>query len=351
MKILLIANGPSVHTRRWATGLRDRGHQVRVVAEAPCPEPDMRTILLPSLKPGRINLPALAYVVRQAAQQFKPDVVHAHYVSHYGLLAGLARLRAPLVMSVWGADVEVFPKSAVNRAALRWTLSQATSVTATSQYLARVTTQFLRPGQAVSVVPFGVDPELYQPARSPRSPSRLLVSNKHLEPVYGGDVLIRALTQLPAAEAVLMGQGSFRQELETLAHTLGVHHRVRFSGALEPRDVRNLLQQGALAVYPSRRESFGVATLEASATGVAVVASRVGGLPEVVREGHTGILVEPEQTEALVEACAHLLAHPTQARDMGMAGRQWVLERYTWDRSLDAMEEVYVQALAGNRRP
>lgn len=347
MKILLIANGISVHTRRWATGLRDRGHQVRVVAEAPCPEPDIRTIALPPLRRGRTNLLALALVVRQAAQQFKPDLVHAHYVSHYGLLAGLARLRGPLVMSVWGADVEVFPHSAVNRAVLRWTLSQATTVTATSQYLASVTAQFLRPGQAVTVVPFGVDPELYQPPEHRRPPSELLVSNKHVEPVYGGDVLIRALAKLPGAEAVLMGQGSFREDLLKLAYQLGVQHRVRFTGPLEPPAVRDLLQQGAVAVYPSRRESFGVATLEASATELAVVATRVGGLPEVVREGQTGVLVEPEHIDALADALSHLLAHPAQAREMGRAGRQWVMDRYTWERSLDAMEEVYTRVLVG----
>ena len=95
---------------------------------------------------------------------------------------------------------------------------------------------------------------------------------------------------------------------------------------------------------PSRAESFGVAALEAQACGVPVVASRVGGLPEVVRHNETGLLVPPDNPQALAEAIAALLVDHERRAVMGAAARRWVAERYRWKDSVDMMEDVYRQA-------
>jgi glycosyltransferase involved in cell wall biosynthesis len=96
-----------------------------------------------------------------------------------------------------------------------------------------------------------------------------------------------------------------------------------------------------LFVNPSRAESFGVAALEAAASGLPVVASRVGGLPEIVAEGETGLLVPPEDPAALAEALSGLIRSPERRRELGQAARARAVERYDWQRCARAMERLY----------
>jgi glycosyltransferase involved in cell wall biosynthesis len=349
MRVLLVANANSIHTRRWALGLEGRGYTVGVASDAAAPDLPVPTFPLAPLKAGRLNLPVLAGQLRGALRAFSPDIVHAHYVSHYGLVAALAGA-SPLAMSVWGADVEVFPaRSALNRTLLRWTLGRAARVTASSRYLADVTRRYLAPGRPVEVVPFGIDLQLFSPAAGavvPVPPPLRLVSNKHLEPVYGGDLLLQAVAELaPDLDLVveILGEGSWRAHLTALAGELGLADRVRLPGALPPEGVRDVLRRSHIAVFPSRRESFGVATLEASAAGLPVVATRVGGLSEVVDEPRTGLLVPPEDPGALAAAIRALAEDSGQRRAMGEAGVEWVRERYSWDCALDMMGGLYTE--------
>ena len=97
---------------------------------------------------------------------------------------------------------------------------------------------------------------------------------------------------------------------------------------------------------PSRAEAFGVAALEAQACGLPVVASNVGGLPEVVRDGETGLLVPPEAPQALAAALMTLIQDPQLRADMGRNGREWVLERYEWRHNVDEMLGIYERVKA-----
>ena len=344
LRILLVANAASIHTTRWARGLVARGHEVAVASEGPPDCDGVSHVPLPPVGRGRVGVLRAARALADAVSTLSPDVVHAHYVSHYGLIAAGSRWR-PLVMSAWGADVEVFPRrNPVNRVLLRWLLSRADCVTASGTYLASVTERHLMPGRSCRVVPFGVDPQLFCPRPEGGADVPRIVCNKHLETVYGVDLLLRALDVLDVPlpwECVVLGEGAARQNLMRLAERLGLGERVTFAGAVEPAAVARVLQSAAVAVYPSRRESFGVAALEASASAVPVVAARVGGLCEVVHDGETGILVAPEDPRALAAAIQAVLQDAETAALMGRRGRQLVMREYTEERALDLMEQVY----------
>jgi glycosyltransferase involved in cell wall biosynthesis len=342
VRILVVADAGSIHTQRWVRGLVGRGHQVGVVSERAWPDAPVAVQTIPPAGRGRWNLPWAVRRLESVARSFRPDVVHAHYASHYGLLAALAGYR-PLVVSVWGADVEVFPeRRALNRRLLAWTLNRADRVTATSRHLAAVAARYRR--GRVDVVPWGLEPVWFEGGVPEPPPTPFtVVCNKHLERVYGPDLLIRALAPMPGEwRLALLGEGSARRELEALARDLGVAERVEWPGRLDPAGVRRWLDAAHVACFPSRRESFSVATLEASARGRPVVAARVGGLPEVVEDGVTGLLIPPEDVDALRDALATLAGDAARRTAMGDAGRRWVASRYRWEQSLEAMEAVYV---------
>lgn len=350
MRILMVADGQSIHTRRWVRGLADRGHALLVASDRVCPERGIEQARLPALKAGRRNLPALVKALSRAARGFRPHLVHAHYASHYGFLAALAGLR-PLVISIWGADVEVFPRRGpINRAILRWTFARAHGLTATSKYLEDISRRYCPASRPIAVIPFGVDVEQFQATSHPPRDRFMIVSNKHLEAVYGGDVLVHALARLAdrPIDAVILGEGGFRPALEDLIRHQGLSDRIRLPGAVGVDAVCAALANADLAVYPSRRESFGVATLEASAMSLPVVATRVGGLPEVVQDGVTGLLVGVEDVDALASAIDVLVEDPVRRQAMGRAGAEFVRQRFGWPNSLDRMESFYTKISGGD---
>ena len=162
----------------------------------------------------------------------------------------------------------------------------------------------------------------------------------------GVDTLVRAVPLLPPDVPVtLAGDGPERAALEKLAARLGVADRVRVTGFLPHRQVPELLAGAAVAVLPSRYEELGTALVEAMAAGRPVVASAVGGIPELVRDGVDGLLVPPGEPVALATAVRALLADPQLAARLGSHGRDRVAE-HDWARLAARVLEIYLQASA-----
>jgi glycosyltransferase involved in cell wall biosynthesis len=195
------------------------------------------------------------------------------------------------------------------------------------------------PAARVSVIHNGVDCERFRPERN-RTYARFMLDAPLEGPIIGAvagfrpekghDVLIDAMrllgTAAPAATLLLLGDGPLRGAVERSVARLGLADRVIFAGGR--RDVDRLLPACDLVVLPSREEGVPVSALEAMACGLPVVATRVGGTPEVVEEGRTGLLVPPCDARAIAAAVLHLLRNPERARSLGKEGRDRVLARF-----------------------
>jgi len=157
----------------------------------------------------------------------------------------------------------------------------------------------------------------------------------------GIDTVIRALPVIrvafPAARYAVAGIGSRRDSLEALVGELGLGDAVRFLGFVPDDELPALYNAADVFVLASRRydllvEGFGIAIVEASASGLPVIASRSGGIPEAVREGETGFLVDPDDPAAVAAMAVRLLGDDALRRRMGAAGRAAVETHYNWDR-------------------
>jgi glycosyltransferase involved in cell wall biosynthesis len=162
----------------------------------------------------------------------------------------------------------------------------------------------------------------------------------------GFDLALRAFAsvihRLPKARLMIAGDGPARPTLEQLTAKLGLGGAVKFVGWVEPDGVAKVLNSSTLVVVPSRwEEPFGLVALEAALMGRAVLATRVGGLPEVVLDQQTGILVEKENSDALAEAIIYLLEHPAVAVSMGRAGMRRAREVFAWTRFVEAHDTLY----------
>lgn len=354
-RLTLFASGRSYHATRWANALAARGAAVRFLTIHPFERPlddAVERVLLPGR--GRLGYVMAARTAAAELRAWRPDLVHAHYATGYGLLSLLANrtIGIPRLVSLYGSDVYEFSRrSFLHRWLLGMTTGSATTVLSASHAMAEAFRACFPRQPRPQVIPFGVDVQRFQPAAERRPGTGLHIGMvKKLEPKYGVDILLHAVRQLVDGgladiKVTIVGEGAARPALEALAQSLGVSRQVCFRGVVPNEAVPAVLRELDIFVVPSRSESFGVAAVEAQACGIAVVATNVGGLPEVVVHDETGLVVPCENPTALAEAIAVLAADRERREAMGRAGRQRVLTHYDWSHNVDTMMQVYRDTL------
>ncbi len=356
MKICYLADALNVHTQKWARYFVERGNEVHVISFRPAVIDGAQVHHVRALF-GRAGYVLAANRIRKLVWHMAPDIVHAQHATSYGLVGALTGYH-PFFISSWGSDVVWSPRQFfLFDWMLRYNFKRADRVTATSYMLAKATAPFCPPGATVHVIPFGVDTDAFSPPtdKHPGANRSLTVGIvKTLRPRYGIRELILAFYQIadssPDARLVIVGGGEQYAELQALIADLDMGKRITLAGQVGHAQIPRYLQSFDLFVVPSLtdRESFGVAAVEASACGLPVIASRVGGLPEVVLDGQTGLLVPPGDISALAAAMARLLSEPELRARMGQAGRQFVLEHYRWADNAKSMEQLYTEVLSGD---
>lgn len=362
MKLLLLSDPNSPHTIKWATALAESGADIVIFGLGDMTVDNYRAhanirvvTMNDSISRAEGSLKKLKYLrslsrLKQVLREFQPDILHAHYASSYGLLGALSGFR-PFVLSVWGADVFTFPKrSFIHKKMLEFNLSRAVKVLSTSEVMARETAQFTT--QPIVVTPFGVDLDQFRPrqVKSPFAAGDIVVGTvKTLEEKYGIEYLVRAFhlvhtrqPQLPL-KLLIVGGGALEGRLRDLVEELGLGERVVLTGRVRYDEVPNYhnMLSIAVSVSISDSESFGVAVIEAGACETPVVVSNVGGLPEVVEDGVTGIVVPPRDVVATAAAIEQLALKPALRAKMGRAGRERVQRLYDWHENVAQMIEIY----------
>ncbi len=341
-RVLIFGWAKSVHVRRWAQGLSGRGLQVKVVSLGHEQVPGVETVNVAELS-------KIAYIIRSGkavkeARQFDPDIVNVHYASGFGIWMMRAKIR-PSVVSVWGSDVTALPANPLLKNIVKRTLVKADAITATSKDLKQSVLN-IDPAFAAktSVIPFGVDiPEIVTEP-PPLPPLRLCYLKKH-EMIYGPDVLLRAIVRvkekMPDVKLSMASFGSLTEMLRKMIVDLGLEKNVEITGWLDYDSVHDFILKHHIVVMPSLREAFGVAALDAAAAGRPVVATNVGGIPEAVVHGKTGLLVPAGDDAKLAEAILELAGDPKKLAAMGRAGYEFVRQEYSWEKSLDKMIDLY----------
>ncbi len=295
------------------------------------------------------------------------DLVHAHltYAATWGALA--ARLTAvPCLASL---HLPPSPESAWSRPGLRerlmafllrrWSAGAiAVSGAVREAYVRR---GLLDPSR-VAVVHNGIDLTAFAEAPAAARAehrreldlppeAKLVTTVSVLREGKGLEVLLRAASAVldsdPRARILVVGDGPLAPTLHAQARQAGLGEGVRWAGFR--RDVPSLLAASDLFVLPSLRDAFPTVLLEAMAAGLAVVATRTGGVPEIVADGHTGVLVPPGDAPALARAVAQLLASPEKRTTLGEAGRRRAFAEFSSPAWVGRLEDVYRQAATGAR--
>lgn len=284
----------------------------------------------------------------------RPDIVAVHVVTSEALyFVWLRRLFGyRLVLSAHGSDLLV-PRPGC-REALPELLASADAVTTVSRDLAAAAARLagIDP-ESVHVVPNGVDCAFWTPAGAPpaEDAAPTFVSVGRLAPVKGLDLLIAAFAEVrarfPRARLEIIGGGEEEERLRALARQRGVADAVAFTGPLPPPAVRDRLRRAFAFVLPSRSEGMPLALIEAMATGLASIATRVGGVPEVLAP-QAGVVVAPERADLLAEAMAAMLENRGRTRDAGRAAHR-IAQTFACETAEAAYLDLF-EGLAGPAR-
>lgn len=207
------------------------------------------------------------------------------------------------------------------------------------------------PPERLAMVANGLDTELFSPdPERPRAPREILCVGRASDPNKGVKTLVDALARLPRdVRLTLVDDDTPGNGARTRARALGVADRLDLVGRVPIDTLVDLYRRAALVVVPSRYEGFGLPAVEAMACGTPVVATSAGALPEVVGVGGGGVLVPPDDPEALAKAIASLLEQPETRRALGARARPRVVEAYSWARVATRTAEVYREVLAERR--
>ena len=321
--------------------------------------------LPPGLKRFKLAVPVAVTTLAGYALRRPVDIVHWHNVPRETLAA--KRAYGPRRVFTNHTSGFVRAATAGNEQQLRpyrAAIDLADAVIACCPRRADLSRQYAhRPGKVV-YIPNGVDTERFSPARhrgedirpryrlGPHAPLVLTVAR--LELVKGVDNLVAAMLSVaerePQARLLLVGNGAERSRLQERVAAMGLQRCVVFAGEQPNEIVPQYLRACDIAVLPSRIEATSIFGLEAMACGKPLVGTRVGGIPEVVDDGRTGVLVEPGNPEQMASAICDLLANPAKRHAMGTAARERAVAEFSWRAIAERTAALYESLLQEPRR-
>jgi len=293
------------------------------------------------------------------------DLIHWHQSGIGGWQTKFVRRAVPKVFTNHTSMYLDAFRSPLGRLRLKVLLAHADAVIAPSRELAEKS-RIINHGRPAYYIPNGVDPEEFRPEVDVRSVAAdhgipqdrpVVLCPRRLAPKNGVIYFARALplihAQCPRACYLIAGHGGFEEEAARVAQAVrevGVEGQVIFTGDVPHDCMPALMVLAEVVVFPSLQEATSIAGLEAMAAGRPVVATRVGGLPEIVAQGETGLLVPPRDPRALAHAVVSLLRDGPRRARYGSAARQRVMERFSWKMIAERTLHVYREVL-GRRVP
>lgn len=370
LKVLILSDSANDHTKRWVSATASRGVEVMLFSLSDKDREfysGMKNVtfcgfsVFSSIKNVRKNgaFEKLRYLktvsaLKNCIKEFKPDILHAHYASSYALIGSLVGF-SPFLVSMWGSDVYSFPRvSPLHRYILKRNFKKADFLLSTSHCMAREA--LLYTNKEMCITPFGVEVDEFKPLPATKDNDEYVIATvKNLAHVYGVDTLIEAFAIVcerlsgKNVKLLIAGGGNDRPLLETKCCELGIMDKVAFVGKIPHATIPEFLSNVDVFVALSRKESFGVAALEAMACGKPVVVSDADGFCEIIEDGKDGFIVPRENPEAAAEKIISLLSDSEKAKTISVAARKSVVEKYSWKKSVDTMMQVYDKVLCKNK--
>ena len=364
--------GSGVVATELGLELAQRGHQIHFISYSQPirltgPQPNIHYHEVEVSRYPLFDYPpydlALATRMAEVADLYDLDLLHVHYAIPHSVSAMLARQmlaakrrpkRLPFVTTLHGTDITLVGLDRSYLPITRFSIEQSDGVTAISEYLRERTLREFDISNHIQVIYNFVNCDLYcrdkeapqRRAEFAREDERVLVHLSNFRPVKRLtdviEIFDRVRKQIPS-KLLLIGDGPDRSQAEWLTVQKGIHEQVIFLGKQDR--VNEKLAMADVMLLPSQLESFGLAALEAMACQVVPIATRVGGIPEVIEHGISGFLADVGDVETMARYAIDLLSDDSKLREMGKAARAAAQAKFCTSRIIPQYEEFYRRVL------
>lgn len=349
IRLCILGDGESIHTRKWVNFFSKLDYKICLISMRDTDYQYGENVEFNYVKPpfnNKLSYFLLINKVKDIIMKFKPDLLHSHYATSYGLLGKMSSFK-PFVISAWGSDIYEFPnQSSLNKWLLINILKSADAICSTSKDMAEEIKKYYN--KDILITPFGVDLEVFKCSVPLLNKDYITIGiTKNLEKVYGINYLIEAFYELckerksDDLRLLIVGDGSERENLEKLCIERELLDKVTFTGNVDNNEIPKFINSMDIVCIPSLSESFGVAGVEAGACGRPVIASKVGGLKEVIVHGYNGYLVEPGSVEDIKEKLILILENKDKLLEMGKNSRDYMKEKYDWNENASIVKSLY----------
>ena len=302
----------------------------------------------------------------QLHRKHRFDVIHAHWLLPNGFIGAIVSklCKIPVVITLHGSDIFVSKLNPIFKAIAKWTLKHTAMVTSVTPAFLPELAALGVPEEKRCLIPNGVDPEVFPPPTPKQltelqnklsipEEQRVVFALGRIVLKKGFDILIRALPYVrekcPQTTVIIGGDGSDLARLKTLAKEKGVSDIIRFPGNINRLEVPIYFYLSDLFVLPAVVDPKGnmdgcpIVILEAMACGKPVVSSAISGIPIVVQNDKTGLLVEEKDPDTLAAAIISLLKNPEKREQFGRAGQQRIRHELTWAKTIEQFIDIYQQ--------
>ena len=300
---------------------------------------------------------ALATKMAEVAKYENLEVLHVHYAIPHAISAHLAQqilgeTGLKVITTLHGTDITLVGRDESYLPITKFGIDASDGVTAVSQWLKNETIEHFSTGEKIEVIPNFVDPERFRRNRDVMTrmfgdcEEKILCHVSNFRPVKRVldvmEIFARVTKKVPS-RLIMVGDGPERSKAESFAREHDLRSKVMFVGNVP--NVEQVVAGSDLFILPSESESFGMAALEAMASEVPVIATRAGGLPEVVVSGLNGYLCEVGDVAGMSEAAIEILSDPEKAASMGREGRRIAVEKFDVHQVVPRYREFYKRIL------
>jgi len=336
----------NVQVRRVAEYFVARGDEVHLVTARPAP---IRGVQVHSFAQGvargkaafLLGVPA----ARRLVGRVNPEILHVFYATSYGLVSSLIP-GPPVVLSPMGTDVLISARGFAMSRLVRRALSRTSVILSVAPHMTRALVAMGADPGGIQTFPRGVDLERFPIVSRRRAAGQAVVlSNRRLEPVYNVEQLLLAaplvLERFPSVKFEIYGEGGLKPKLEALAASRGVSGSVRFAGIVDHDRIAEVLAGADIYVSCSRSDGASVSLLEAMASGLYPVVSRIEANLPWITDGDNGALVELDDPRALAEALGAAIGSNDGWERTAAINRRIIEERASWSSNMPRIAAIY----------
>jgi len=365
--------GAEIFTQHLAEHMISGGHQVDIVTgllSKPSIEYDnwqQKIDVINGVNVYRVKVPNVKYAgiiagtLRLYAKSLKLDqqndydIIHSHIFPAM-VCGALSKREKKLLITLQGGDIGEYKESnllirLMEMPFITWALKNADLVHSVSSHIANVAQKI--GAKKIMIVPNGVDTHIFYPQDRNqmrrklgyRIDEKIVVSSSRLTPKNGLGYLIRAVGKVPRLKLIIIGDGEQKKSLQTLISRLNLADRVFLLGHLEHSKLPGYLNMADIFCRPSINEGFGISFIESMACKIPTIGTNVGGITDIITDGKNGLLAPPEDTEALTKVLKRVLQDKNLRRTIAEEGLKTVKEKFTWEKVLGEMENVYAEVM------